>query len=234
MRDYMQGYRKTQSEKGAERDARFNEAYDLMEEFVREQMKNGYSEEQAVGQFKQATTPPEDQPEETQPCGTATDSVVEKPDCFGQKFHGDSEKCTCSLSDDCHKAWVANLFKPQAVKDAERHSLYAQKIVDWLEKSKALREPIERRERAELAAKVQAIEDAQEKEFEADVKKYTDRGIPEKQARESATWEQKQKQNAEISKNREFQRKWELMTEEQKTEEKLKALKDSKKLRGGE
>jgi hypothetical protein len=220
-------YRERQCEKDAQRREQLNEAYDLMEEFVRDEMEHGRTREQAETQFHDLTT----QPGETQPVNEATDSVPEtKPDCFGKKFHKDSEKCDCSLSDDCHKAWVAEMFKPRVVKEAER----TQKMIDWLAESKALVEGIERRESAELWAKVKVIEDAEEREFDAAVKKYTDQGIPEKTAIESCRWEQK-RQKAEVARQfRETMRKRELMTEEEKTAEKLKIFKDSKKLLKGD
>jgi len=214
----MRDFRKKQREED-------KQLYDFIEEFIQSQMANGSTREQAEELYKQSTTPSEQQTDE------ATDSVPEtKPECFGKQLHKGSEPCTCTLKDDCYKTWIHNMFKPKAQKDAERR----QKIIDVLNRSKALLEDIQRKKDAELWAKVQAQNDAAQKELDALVKKYTDQGIPEATARESAKREIKQKQNVEIQRNREFQRKWDLMTDEEKTAAKMKILKDSRKLREGD
>jgi len=217
-------YRDRQGEKAAQKDEWINEAYDLMDEFVRDQMLHGNTREQAEDLFKDLTTPPG----ETQLVNEAADSVPESKPCFGKS--GLTYDCDCSLKDACFKVWQVDRVNPQIQKDAER----TQKMIDCLAESKTLVEGIERRESAELWAKVKAQNDAEEKEFDADVKKYTDQGVPEKTAIENAEWEQKRRKTEVGRKFREIAGKRALMTDEEKTAEKMKILKDSKKLREGD
>jgi len=232
---YMRNYRKLQGEKDQRKDDWISMARDALElqlyrDYINERILHGCTEEQAVDSLIQTITPPEEyQTEETGSSCVAADAIPKtKPDCFGKQLHKDSEPCDCSFRKECDRAWMVEYLKKPAQKDVERR----QKIIDILAKSKDLVEGIERRERAELWVKVQAQNDVEQKEFDVCVKKYVDQGVSEKTAIENAEWDRK-RQNAEKARQyRELAGKRELMTDEDKTAEKLRLLKASEKLRG--
>jgi len=230
--EYMKEYLKTQRDKARA----FDEAMSLMGDFLKDRLANNYSTEQALAQFWQTITPPEAfqedtlQPEQTQPCTTATESALqEKPECFGKKFHKDSEQCTCQFKDECYTTWVHDLFKPQAQKDAERNA----KIYALIQTNKDILRKSELQNLIEIGTIFQAAEEKRQKQLDALTKKYTDRGVPEKTARESAVWEQKQIENAEARKRMKAQHDWDLMSPDEQTAYTRKVVADNKKLLEG-
>lgn len=235
---------------------------DFTEEFIEERMNHGYTREQCEEYLRNYGMPPETQkvnaatdsvPEcfgrqepdcsdigdcpsynacleawkARQEAGGDQRKTEIKPDCFGTKqFTFD---CDCSLELDCNKAWNVESAKPQTQKDRERRD----KIMKFLADSKALARQSEIRDLKALADSLIVIEKKKQTELDALTKKYTDRGIPEKTALESATWEQKQIQNAEMRRRMVAQDKWDLMTKEEQTAYKMKVVEDSKKLLEG-
>jgi hypothetical protein len=233
--EYMQKYLKTQRDKARA----FDDAMSLMVDFLKDGLEKGYSREQAEMQFWQSVTPPEAynqdetlQPEETQPCKTSTESVSKKPecDCFGKKQFNYDCDCSSERKTECHNAWNVESAKPQAQKDAERNA----KIYALIQTNKDILRKSELQDLIEIGGIIQAQKDAEQKEIDALVQKYVDRGIPEKAALESATWERKQIQNAAARQRMKAQHDWDLKSKEEQMEYTRKVIEDNKKVLRGE
>jgi hypothetical protein len=234
---------------------------DLVEGFIEERGHHGYTREQCETYLREYGMPPETQkvnaatdsvPEcfgrQEPDCSDVGDchsynACLEawkarqeaggdqvKPDCFGTKQFTFDCDCSSKLKLECHNAWTVESAKPQTQKDRERRD----KIMEFLAESKELVRRQELRDLVKLADSLIVIEKEKQTELDALTKKYTDRGIPEKTALESAVWEQKQIQNARMAERMKAQDKWDLMSKEEQTAYKAKLMEDNKKLLRGE
>lgn len=232
--EYMKEYLKRQRDKARAFDHVCDVLTDnLKEQFIEEQAKQGYTREQSEEYLRTYCTPPDTQQEPIQPCGTATDSVPpEKRDCFGKKceFHKDKLMSSCSFSADCYHAWLDESFKKPAQKERERNA----KIYALIQENKAILRKSDLQDLIRIGAIMREVEEKREAQIDALTKKYTDRGIPEKTARESAVWEMKQIENAAARERMKTQHEWDLKTKEEQTAYMKKLMEDNKKVLRGE
>jgi hypothetical protein len=176
----MREYRKRQAAEDAEKDEWIRDVQaqidgDEFEEFVQEQLSQGYTWEQIEGYLKTYVLQEPDTPvEEPQPVATAADSTCSqpeeteqpketiikavKPDCFAKQKPEDSKHCTCSWHGDCSKEWgrlkVEEIFKRPEEKERERR----QKIVDLLVRT---RDFATRSAKEDLDSRIKLVTDSQ-------------------------------------------------------------------------
>lgn len=235
----MRKYQKTRHDKALA----FDEAMEFLEGFLKGHLDNGVTKEQGEQQFWATITPPETyNQEQTQPTNAATDSTVSPcsqhlgRDCpeFGKKFHKDSDPCqqTCPVKDDCHGAWVHELFKSPRQKELERNV----KIYALIEKNKEILRKSDLQDLIRVGAMMREVEEKREAQIDTLTKKYMDRDptIPEKTARESAVWEQKQIDNARQRESMKRQHDWDLLSKDEQDAYKMQIMKDNKKMLRGE
>lgn len=225
----MRGYRKTQSDKDARREALIDDTEEqlrLFEEFVRAQMDAGFTSEQARQQYLDATTPPE----EERPISQVADAAP-APHVSANELLERNRQLLERWRQMGHGQHQANAELPKAASWQEERArkraeeARRQHAVDVVKATLASMEKSELQDIMRIGAFMQEAKERSEQEISDVAQKYLERGVPEAAANESAMWEIKQKKLKS-------KREWDALTDEEKVAKERKLLKDSKRSRG--